>query len=137
MTDHNLVTTATQPTPNADISTTPVTTSAVTTPAPTIGNDLARIRELVLRAHPDVIPDLIRGDSFDDLLASIEPARTAYQRIAEQVRATTPITPADTTPSARPPQVPAGGATTVIDPSTLTPTTKIARALEERRSSKS
>ena len=135
MIEPNPSTTDTKPTPNADTTITPVITPAVNT----TGNDLARIRELVLQAHPDVVPDLVRGDSFDDLLASIEPARTAYQRIADQLRAGTPSTtpPADTTPTTRPPHVPAGGATSVIDPSSLTPTTKIARALEERRSRKS
>src|SRR4051812_13684867 len=119
-----------------DTSTTPVTTPAETTP----GHDLTRIRELVLKAHPDVVPDLIRGDSLDDLMSSIEPARTAYQRIADQLRTAAPTaTPAttspETTPATRLPHVPAGGATTVLDPTTLTPTTKIARALEERRKS--
>jgi hypothetical protein len=136
MTDHTQSTTDPQPTSTVD--TTTATTPAVTTPIPTTANDLARIRELVLQAHPDVVPDLIRGDCFDDLLASIEPARTAYQRIADQLRAGAPTTastttPADTAPPARPPHVPAGGATTIIDPASLTPTTKIARALDERR----
>jgi hypothetical protein len=112
-----------------DTSTTPVTTPGQTTS----GHDLTRVRELVLKAHPDAVPDLIRGDSFDDLMASIEPARTAYQRIADQLRIGAPSTPADTAPTNRPPHVPAGGATTILDPATLTPTTKIARALDERR----
>ncbi len=128
MTDPNPSTIDTQPTPNTD-STTP----AVTTPDTGSGHDLARIRELVLQAHPDVVPDLIRGDSFDDLLASIEPARTAYQRIADQLRAgVTTATPAENAAATRPPHVPAGGATTILDPSTLTPTTKIARALARK-----
>jgi hypothetical protein len=130
MADQTSSTTDTQPIPNVE-----TTTPAVTTPAPTSGDDLGRVRELVLKAHPDVVPDLIRGDSFDDLMASIEPARAAYQRIADQLRAGTPSTtsPADTTPPDRLPHVPAGGATHVVDPASLTPTTKIARALAERR----
>ena len=50
--------------------------------------ELERVRDLVLQAHPDVVPDLVRGDSLDALLASVEPARTAYQQIAERVRGT-------------------------------------------------
>ena len=57
--------------------------TAVTTPVP-VGSseqpvaDLGKVRELVLRAHPDVVPDLVAGSSVDELLASVEPARSAY-----------------------------------------------------------
>ena len=72
--------------------------TAVTTPAPVANSqqptassqpplaDLGKVRELVLKAHPDVVPDLVAGSSVDELLASVEPARSAYQRIADQVR---------------------------------------------------
>src|SRR5215212_7728636 len=50
------------------------------------GDELGKVRELVLKAHPDVVPDLVRGSSVDELIASVEPARSAYQRIADQVR---------------------------------------------------
>ncbi|MBX5446319.1 hypothetical protein [Sphaerobacter sp.] len=52
----------------------------------TEGFDLERIRELILAAHPDVVPDMITGTTFDELMASIEPARAAYARIAERIR---------------------------------------------------
>jgi hypothetical protein len=64
-----------------------VQTVAVTTPP--IANDhqptadLGKVRELVLKAHPDVVPDLVAGSSVDELIASVEPARSAYQRIAD------------------------------------------------------
>lgn len=48
--------------------------------------DLARIRELILAAYPDVVPDLIAGASLDEMMASVEPARAAYARIAENIR---------------------------------------------------
>src|SRR5215217_3193632 len=48
--------------------------------------DLDKVRELVLKAHPDVVQDLVAGSSVDELIASVEPARTAYQRIADHVR---------------------------------------------------
>ncbi len=109
--------------------------------APAPAAELDRVRDLVLQAHPDVVPDLVRGSSLDELLASVEPARSAYQQVAERVRGSATPQPTDTsaptlTPALTPapPAVPAGGATTVLDPSTLGPTTKIARALAERRS---
>lgn len=92
--------------------------------------ELDRVRDLVLQAHPDVAPDLVQGSSLDELLASIEPARRAYQEIAERVLgaagAATPAAPI-------PPTVPAGGTRSAVDPAALSPVTKIARALAARR----
>src|SRR5690606_31487105 len=42
---------------------------------------LPAVRELVLRAHPEVVPELVQGESVADLLASIAPAAEAYQRL--------------------------------------------------------
>jgi hypothetical protein len=112
--------------------------------------DLGKVRELVLKAHPDVVPDLVAGSSVDELIASVEPARTAYQRIADQVRTVeTGVggrTSDETSDSAsgnglptsdpivvQPPVVPAGGATNMADPGDLGPTTKIAQALAARK----
>ena len=100
-------------------------------PAAAAAADLGRVRELVLQAHPDVVPDLVRGASLDELLASVEPARTAYQQIAERVRGGSAGAPNAGVPT--PPAVPAGGTRITADPSGLTPVTKIARALAERR----
>ena len=91
--------------------------------------DLGRVRDLVLQAHPDVVPDLVRGASLDELLASVEPARSAYQQIAERVRSN--AGPPNPAPPA-PPAVPAGGTRATLDPATLSPVTKIARALAAR-----
>ena len=49
--------------------------------------DLDRVRELVLEAHPDVVPEMVQGTTFDELMASVEPAREAYQRITAEVAA--------------------------------------------------
>src|SRR5215212_6296389 len=73
------------------VETVDVQTVAVTTPVPIANSqqptaDLGKVRELVLKAHPDVVPDLVAGSSVDELIASVEPARTAYQRIADHVR---------------------------------------------------
>ena len=122
------------------------TPAQVTTPAGDGGADLGKVRELVLKAHPDVVPDLVRGSSVDELIASVEPARSAYQRIAEQVRGSGAETTVDgasrgrrstpegsTTVVVQPPAVPAGGASNVADPADLGPTTKIAQALAARK----
>ena len=138
------------------VETVEIQTAAVTTPANVepAGTDLSKVRELVLKAHPDVVPDLIAGGSVDELIASVEPARTAYQRIAEQVRsaessvvcpegarqsAVNPDLASGNDPGAsspavmQPPQVPAGGGATVVDPGDLAPTSKIAQALAARK----
>ena len=91
--------------------------------------ELGRVRDLVLQAHPDVVPDLVQGETLDALLASVEPARSAYQQIAERVRSGDGRPPAS---APTPPAVPAGGTRVTVDPATLTPVTKIARALAAR-----
>lgn len=123
----------------ATVDTTAATPAETSAPATTIAaGELEKVRELVLKANPDVVPDLVRGGSIDELLASVEPARGAYQRVAEAVRAGTGSQPvALETPQkpaqAEPPVVPAGGASNVVDPSTLAPTTKIAQGLAQQR----
>src|SRR5215471_16942901 len=57
-----------------------------TTPAGGVGDELAKVRELVLRAHPEVVPELVHGNSVDELLASVTPARSAYQQVVDRVR---------------------------------------------------
>lgn len=47
--------------------------------------DLDQVRELILASHSDVVPELVQGDSIADLVASIEPARAAYNRVVETV----------------------------------------------------
>ena len=48
------------------------------TDAPAQVDDLSLVRELVLKAHPDVVPELIGGDSVASIVASIGPAQAAY-----------------------------------------------------------
>jgi hypothetical protein len=116
------------------VETVEIQTAAVTTPANVepAGTDLGKVRELVLKAHPDAVPDLIAGGSVDELIASVEPARSAYQRIADQVRGAQSEV-GNRKSEEQPPVVPAGGASNVIDPGELAPTSKIAQALAERR----
>ena len=114
---------ATPTTPPADR---PVPAAA--TPLPP--EDLAAVRELALRAHPDVVPELVGGATVADLLASVEPARAAYRRIAEALP--TVATPAPAPPRPVPP-VPAGDAPRLtLDPDHLPPAEKIRRGLAER-----
>jgi hypothetical protein len=143
--------------PENVVETVDVQTAAVATPEPPTANsqqptatshqpnpDLDKVRELVLKAHPDIVPDLVGGSSVDELIASVEPARTAYQRIADRVRgggettvtaeAGSTINPTgETTVVVQPPVVPAGGGSNVVDQSELAPTTKIAQALANRK----
>lgn len=109
----------------SDETTEPGAISAETEPAPEVA-DLTAIRKLVLRAHPDVVPELIGGESIEALLASVAPAEAAFQRIA--TRFPQPATP----PVA--PSVPAGGGRPApIDSERLTADEKIRRGLTIRR----
>jgi len=47
--------------------------------------EVAMLRELVYQAHPNVVRELLVGETLTDILASIEPARAAYQRVVERV----------------------------------------------------
>jgi hypothetical protein len=94
---------------------------------PTEVVDLAAVRELVLKAHPDVVPELVTGNSVAELTASIEPARAAYQRIAEAMAS--PIGGR----AIAPPAVPAGGSGPAVDPDTLPAAEKIRRGIASGR----
>ena len=83
--------------------------------------DIAAVRELVLRAHPDVVPELISGESVEAILASVESARAAYERLAESWGKTNPGGVS----------VPAGGGVMLaVDPEKLPPAEKIRRGLK-------
>ena len=81
--------------------------------------DLDAVRDLVLRANPDVVPELVTGATVADLIASVESAREAYSRIATSIG------------DARgPAPVPAGGGAPIaIDPDRLPAHEKIRRGL--------
>ncbi len=127
--------------------------------APVGGGDLAVVRELILRAHPDVVPDLVQGASVAELVASVDAARAAYQAIAQQVQARiragetpalpgkgageTPTLPgkgasealefpdkgARETAEGAPPKVPAGGGVAVVDLDALPTAEKLKRGV--------
>lgn len=100
--------------------------------APSMGADLSRVRDLVLAANPDVVPEMIAGDSFDSLLASVEPAKAAYKRIVEAVGTSA----SGATPAA--PNVGTAGApgrsTYTITIEELSPSAKIAEGVRRRNS---
>ena len=81
---------------DGELSVTPGTEDSVDS---AVGPDeLATVRDLVLRAHLDVVPDLVMGASVAELVASVEPARAAFRRVAESVREVAPRVPAGDTP---------------------------------------
>ncbi|MGI8406874.1 MAG: hypothetical protein ACR2OE_19280 [Thermomicrobiales bacterium] len=97
--------------------------------------DLAVIRDLLLKAYPDVVPDLVSGDSTVSLLASVEPAREAYARVLATIQ-TNPsgLASGPSIPSTPPPAIPAGGGAPLpIDPDRLPASEKIWRGLSAGR----
>ena len=100
---------------------------------------VAAVREVVLRAYPEVVPERVSGESVAALLASGEPA-AAYQRVmagvaARRADAAGTGAMADGAPPVAPvaPIVPAGSAAAVaLDVAGLPPVEKIRRALEAR-----
>ncbi len=98
--------------------------------------DLAAVRELALRAHPDTVPELVGGATVAEIVASLEPARAAYRRAAEHAGGSAGGTNArPITAGARVPPVPAGDAPrAVVDPDQLSAAEKIRRGLAERQS---
>ena len=81
---------------------------------------IAIVRGLILKANPDVVVDLVQGATLTELMDSVEPARAAYQRIAETVRSVAPV-------------VPAGGTGGALAIETLTADSLIKRGLEQAR----
>lgn len=84
---------------------------------------LTRLRETLIAAYPDVVPELVAGADFDTLLASVAPAREAYQRVRE-------VTAREALGS-----VPRGGATSAVDAALLAglgPEAKISAAMRGR-----
>jgi hypothetical protein len=97
------------------------------------GEDLAAVRELALRAHPDAVVEMVGGGSVAEILASVEPARAAYRRVVEAEATARAATAQGAAESPGVPQVPAGGAPPMaLDPDLLPPGEKIRRGLTGR-----
>jgi hypothetical protein len=94
------------------------------TPGELSGAQLARLRETLVAAHPDAVPELIVGGAFEALLASVPVAQAAYARIRETAAREAAAS------------VPRGGGTRAPDPAAyadLSPEAKIAAGLGGRR----
>lgn len=90
-------------------------------------DELEAVRAVVLAAYPDSVAELIRGETVPELLASIEPARAAYARVAEAVAITAePV-------AVVAPVVPAGGGSAVVDPGALPAAEKVRRGIAGQR----
>ena len=61
---------------------------------------IAIIRDLLIKAHPDVLPELVTGETLADLLESVTSAEAIFARVAEVIDARRAET--------KPPAVPAG-----------------------------
>jgi hypothetical protein len=48
------------------------------------------LRELVMKAYPDIVPELLSGETVEEMLASIPAAQEAYGRIVEASKAAHP-----------------------------------------------
>ena len=93
----------------------------------TTAADLAAVRELAIRAHPDVVPELVSGSSVAEVLGSVEGARAAYRRVVEAAGGAGAA-------DGGPPSVPAGAVTRpAVDPERLPAAEKIRRGLVARR----
>ena len=87
---------------------------------------VARYREAMLAAEPALPPELVAGDSLDELDASAEAARRAVARIRERLAAEAEDAAARGFPAGAPPRADGPAA------EGLTPSEKIALGLERR-----
>lgn len=93
-------------------------------PPPSLSaEELAEIREILVSANPQAVPELIQGSTLAELKASVEGAKAAYQRIADSVHGTPPA------------PVPAGqpGRQAEVLPEDATPEQRIAAGLRARK----
>lgn len=91
------------------------------------GVDVEKLRELVLRAHPEAIPELVRGETLEELEASARLATEVYRRIAESVREAVRREAAASVPAGQP-----GRQTYLVNVEALSPAAKIAEGLRRR-----
>ncbi len=80
------------------------------------------LRDLVMRAYPDVVPELVSGATVEEMLASVPAAQEAYSRIVEVSK------------SVQPESVPAvGGARNFpMDVAAMSPALKIREGLRRK-----
>jgi len=84
---------------------------------------LGRLRGVLIAAHPEAVPELIAGGTFEELLGSVAGARAAFTRVRDEAA------------RALAAGVPRGGGTREIDPAIfagLSPEGKIAVGLQRK-----
>ncbi len=85
------------------------------------GDGLEEVRDLILKAYPDIVAEMVIGDTVDGLLASVAGARAAFSRIAANVQEQAPAV------------VPAGsGRRPAVDAEALSPEMKIRVGIGKR-----
>ena len=89
------------------------------------GESIAIVRRLILQAHPELVEELITGETLTELMGSVAVAQAAYQRIAGTVRSETPAVVA--------PVVPAGGNVARLMVEDMGPDGLILRGMKEMR----
>lgn len=94
-------------------TTTTAVPSAPQAPAQAAAGDLAKVRDLIIARTPNAVPELITGNTVDELVASVDSAIAVYDRIAAGMRGDAAATPAagasgTTTAAEAPPAVPGG-----------------------------
>ncbi len=89
-----------------------------------VGAERARLRELVLRAHPEAIPELVQGETLEELETSARLATEVYRRIADSVREAVAREAAASVPAGQP-----GRQTYLVNIEALSPAAKIAEGL--------
>lgn len=103
-----------------------VAPDAATSPPDT----LEQVRNLVLLAHPEVVPELVHGASLTELLASVEPAHRAYAELVARLHVDAPSPAAQAQPTH---QVPAGGAVPApLDLERMPTAEKLRRGIRDR-----
>ena len=86
------------------------------------GESIAIVRQLILKAHPELVEELVVGESLTELMASVGVAQAAYRRIAEATRSAVSA-----------PVVPAGGNAARLVVEDLGPDGLILRGMKESR----
>ena len=85
--------------------------------------EVEAVRAVVLSAYRDVVPELVQGETVQELLDSVEAARAAYARLAAAFE------PGQTAP----PPVPAGGGAAIVDLSEIPASEKVRRGIAASR----
>lgn len=123
--------TTSEPIPHEDAAPVPEPEDVTDTGA-LAAEQIAILRNLIVEACPDAVPELIQGADAAALLASIPTARAAFARIVQAAASPSPAgVPAAPAPAVVPAPVPAGHATRSYhpDPTTLSPFAKIRHGL--------